>query len=83
MIHNYMSSIPIEYKKFFKFKIEPIDGTLINTTTSVQSRPESNDNVRVLYTPQIWSINIRNSFVSYSGHPFLWGRGVLPFCREI
>ena len=56
-------------------------GTLTGTIHPSQSGPESNANEKALYTPQISSLTIKCSLVSYSRHLFCAVVRVLHFSR--
>ena len=71
----------INKKKDFEEKVNIccIKGeTQTGTNTLAQTEPEGNGNERVLHTLQNWSLTIRYSLVSYSGHTlfFASGRGL-------
>ena len=47
------SSIPIEYELFLNKSIQPIDGTLTDTSTPDQNGPGNNGNEEVLHITQV------------------------------
>ena len=53
--------------KWLNRSIEPIDGTLRDTTTLGQSGPGSNDNEEILHIPQS---SRKEDLMSYSGDSF-------------
>ena len=71
-LRSFLGHSLIEYEYFLR-SIWPIDGNLIGTTISGQSRPGSNGNEEILPTPQSWNLAFKYNLVSYPAQPFLEG----------